>query len=429
MKLLWVCNVIPLPTIADALGISPPVLGGWMTGFAKSLVRMDSVELSVCFPLQGTDRVVSGRSGGVRYFGFPQPKKWRLIDFSDQRATTPQLKRYMRHIMTEVNPDVLHIFGTEYGHALVAAEVFGKPERTLVNIQGLMSVYAQHYCGTLPRSVQRKWAVSNLLRGSISKQSKMLARSGELEVATLRASGHVIGRTDWDRACTARINQESTYHFCNESLRDEFYTGSWDVRACEKHSIFMGQSSSPVKGLYNMLEAMPEVLRRFADAHLYVAGVDPTRSDALYNRLKRSAYGKYLAELIERKNLGGSITFLGQLSEADMRDRFLRSHVFVSASTIENESNALSEAKLLGVPSVASFVGGVTSRLRHGVDGFAYQHDAPYMLAHYVCEVFERDDLAEGFSIEARTAASKLHDRDTNAARLISIYDAVLQDR
>ena len=45
---------------------------------------------------------------------------------------------------------------------------------------------------------------------------------------------------------------------------------------------------------------------------------------------------------------------------------------------------------------MASYVGGVTDKIEHGKDGFFYQHDAPYMLAHYVCEIFSSDDLTKG---------------------------------
>lgn len=45
---------------------------------------------------------------------------------------------------------------------------------------------------------------------------------------------HVIGRTDWVRACIEAINPDIQYHFCNEILRDRFYeeAGSWKYENC-----------------------------------------------------------------------------------------------------------------------------------------------------------------------------------------------------
>ena len=42
-----------------------------------------------------------------------------------------------------------------------------------------------------------------------------------------------------------------------------------------------------------------------------------------------------------------------------MCDRYLKSNLFVCCSAIENSPNSLGEAQLLGMPYVASFVGGV----------------------------------------------------------------------
>ena len=425
MRSLMVCNVVPLPQIAEALGGDAPILGGWMTGLIRGILETDDLDLAVAFPLLGASTIQRGEVGGIRYFGFPARKTSTL---SGQHHVSRRLERHLSTVIAEVAPDILHIFGTEYSHAFVAAKAFDRPDRTLIHVQGLTSVIAQHFVGALPLRVQRKPAFSNLVRGDLLQQRHRLVKSGELEIATLRLAGHVAGRTDWDRACVARISPEVQYHFCGETLRDEFYGYKWCLSKVEPYSIFMSQSSSPIKGLYSMIEALPDILRNYPHAHLYVSGNDPTRSDGLTHRLKRSSYGKYLAELIDEEHLASKITFLGPLSAEGMRARMLASNVFVSASTIENSSNSLSEARILGVPCVTSFVGGVTSLVRHGVDCFAYQHDAPYMLAYYVCEVFRKPETAGRFSDESRATAERMHDRGANAQRMREIYASIVDE-
>lgn len=426
MKILWICNVIPLPQIADAINVPRPVIGGWMTGLAESLAMDGSVDLSIAFPLMSAKNTIRGSVGSIDYYGFPTRRKVPFLNIPDELDTSAALVDTLRAVIDSAQPDLLHIFGTEYGHSLAAARAFDDPSRTLVNIQGLTSVYSQHYLGSLPRSVHRRWLPSNLIRGSLAQQAHRLAVRGNIEIDTLRAAGHVLGRTDWDRACSHRINPDAAYHFCAEALRASFYSGQWDRANCEPFSLFISQGSSPVKGVYYAIEAMPEILRRFPTAHLYIAGNDPTRADSMRTRLSRSAYGAYLAELIAETGVREHVTFLGALGETDMRDRLLRSHVLVSPSTIENESNAVSEARLLGMPSVVSFVGGLTSIVRHRVDAMAYQHDAPYMLAHHVCELFEDDDLAVRIGEAAREAAVPRNDRATIALRQREIYAEVL---
>jgi len=116
------------------------------------------------------------------------------------------------------------------------------------------------------------------------------------------------------------------------------------------------------------------------------------------------------------------------LDEAEMVNRYLQSHVFVSASTVENESNSLSEAKALGVPVVASYVGGVIDRIEHGSTGFFYQHDAPYMLAHYISTLFRDSELCQRFSANERAASLDLNDAARNAQLLMETYANILQE-
>ena len=249
-----------------------------------------------------------------------------------------------------------------------------------------------------------------------------MKRRGMTEISTIKAVGHVIGRTDWDEACTKEINPRVQYHFCNESLRDSFYSGNWEYQNCEKHSIFMSQAATPIKGLHFMLRAMPEILKNYPDAHLYIAGNDLTKTDSLYGKLKISSFAKYIKRLISEYNLEEKVTFTGSLTEQKMKERFLKCNVFVSPSTIENSPNSLGEAMLLGVPCISSDVGGVKNMLVHNLEGYIYQADAPYMIAYYVKKVFNEADCALIISKNAKSHAGKTHNRDENLKMLLKIY-------
>jgi len=251
-------------------------------------------------------------------------------------------------------------------------------------------------------------------------------KRGKYEINALKFANHVIGRTDWDCACTQQINSKVKYHFCNETLRDSFYSHEWDIDKCDRNSIFLSQASTPIKGIHFMLQALPEIIKQYPKTHLYVAGNNLTSTDGLYNKLRISSFGMYIKKMIKELNLTQYVTFLGPLNEEQMCQQFLKSHVFVSPSTIENESNSLSEAKILGVPVVASYVGGVTNRITFNIDGYLYQHDAPYMLSYYVSKIFSDDNLALSFSTSAKLNARKIHNRKINAQTLIKIYHDIM---
>ena len=110
-----------------------------------------------------------------------------------------------------------------------------------------------------------------------------------------------------------------------------------------------------------------------------------------------------------------------------MKQRYLKSNVFVSASSIENSSNSVAEAMLLGVPIVSSFVGGCTSLIEHGVNGLLYQADAPYMLAYYICKIFDDKDTASSISRKEVERACALYDKEKIVENILQAYKEMLE--
>jgi hypothetical protein len=49
------------------------------------------------------------------------------------------------------------------------------------------------------------------------------------------------------------------------------------------------------------------------------------------------------------------------------------------------------------------------------------------MLAHYVCEIFEDDLLANKLSENARKHALVIHNKETNLNRTLEIYDQIIK--
>ena len=142
----------------------------------------------------------------------------------------------------------------------------------------------------------------------------------------------------------------------------------------------------------------------------------------IIDKLKKTSYAKYITELIKELNIEKHVFFTGLLDEQQMCERYLNSNVFVCPSSIENSPNSLGEAMILGVPCVSSNVGGVSDMLTHNQEGFLYQADAPYMLAYYICKIFENEELTKQISKNSRKKALKNHNREKNIEQLISIY-------
>lgn len=419
MKILWLTN-IPLPEVSSLMGENPLPFGGWLINTSKNLARIADIELSISFPSNKANKFEKIEGTHIDYYPFGPIKE---IDIKSVEAN-----KSFEFILNKLKPDLVHIFGTEYAHSLAMVNQCNRLGiKTVVSIQGLISVCSKHYMAGLPLAIQKRFTIRDLLkRENLVVQQKKIKKRGELELETIKRTQHIIGRTTWDKACTSQINPEAKYHFCNETLREEFYKHTWNIEQCERFSIFTSQASYPIKGIHFVLEAMPLILKKYPQAKLYIAGYDITKSDTIVEKIKLSSYARYVKELIKKYDLAEKVIFTGLLDEKEMCQRHLKSNVFVSPSAIENESNSLSEAKLLGVPSGASYVGGVTDRIQNNIDGFHYQYDAPYMLAYYICEIFENEDVALKFSKQARENALKIHDREENLETILRIYKKII---
>ena len=99
-----------------------------------------------------------------------------------------------------------------------------------------------------------------------------------------------------------------------------------------------------------------------------------------------------------------------------MKEEYLKANVFVMPSTIENSPNSLAEAMALGVPTVASDVGGVTDFAQHKTEAYIYPSSAVYLLANYIDSVFSDREKTEAMARNGRARALREYDRRRNIA-------------
>lgn len=412
MKLLWLCNMVPGAVQEKINGKQGG--GLWVDSVLEGLRnRKDCVIRVLCLSSVETEGALDDTCS---YATFTEGLPYVYM---------PELEERFRKELETFCPDVIHIWGTEFGHTLAmvnACEKLGFLDRTAVSIQGLCSVIARHYAEGVPYPDQRRITFRDLVRrDNILQQQTKFALRGELEVQALKKVRHIMGRTHWDEACTSQINPDAQYHFCNETLRQTFYEGQWRYEDCQKHRIFASSCFYPVKGFHYLLEAFAEVLKTFPDATLAVPGTSflDRSPEAL---LRKSSYQRYLTKLVKTYGLEDRIEFLGDLSADQMKAAYLSSNVFVLPSTIENSPNSLGEAMLLGVPCAASDVGGVTTMLVHEQEGYVYQPSAPYVLAYFIKKIFAMEADAQSLGAAAKRHAEATHNAQTNLDALLAIY-------
>ena len=429
MKVLWVCNIM-LPVIAQALGKEYSVREGWLSGILGRFLEEEAgdrrLQLGICFPVGAKDSAFSEKlklgsfQKEVSCYGFYE-------DLSAPELYDPSMEMRFEQILAEFQPDLIHIFGTEFGHSYACAKVWNRPERILLGIQGLCGSIAEHYYADLPRKVTESVTLRDVLRkDSIRQQYEKFVKRAEREAKTIALAGHITGRTEFDKNGTGQINPRARYHFMNETMRSCFYQGQWSAKTCRSHEIFVSQADYPLKGFHYLLEAMPAILEKAPDAVICVAGNSILGNGGIKSLLKLPAYGVYLRKLIRRNRLEGKVKVLGRMQEEQMKQAYLSCHVFVCPSAVENSPNSVAEAQLLGVPVVASNAGGIPSVVEHEKSGLLFEKGNAGELAKAVCRIFEEEELAAALSESERVLAAEKYDGDANFRRLWEIYEEIV---
>lgn len=428
MRVLWLCNIM-LPMVAEKLHMESNVKEGWITGILSRLIKEgknSNITLGIAFPtnenLAHFHDVYVFNEMPIECYGFHE-------DMSRLEQYQPDVEGRMEEIVNQFKPDIVHVFGTEYPHALAMARVYPHPERLLVGIQGVISYYAEGYLADLPKEVcKRKTFRDRLKKDSILQQQNKFRKRGEMEVKMVRIVGNITGRTEFDKGFAEEVNSDATYYPMNETMRPCFYEDGWSLETCNKYQIFFSQADYPIKGFHYLLQAMPKILEQYPDTKIMVAGNNILRNGGLLERIKVSSYAKYLEELIRKYDLKDKITFLGKISAEEMKEQYLQCHALVCSSVLENSPNSIAEAMLLGTPVIAARVGGIPSMITDHREGLLYTGGNVDELADAVIELWKEESvlpLAGRLSKAAAVRAKQAHDPEANFNRLKEIYHEI----
>ncbi len=352
---------------------------------------------------------------GIVYFLLPSTSNLKY-----QKTLEPLWQK----ICDEFKPDIVHIHGTEFPHGLACMR--SSPDlKYAVSIQGLVGIIARYYYAAMSSwDILTNITFRDIVRFDTIFQSKRsFQRRDIFEKEYIRRANAISGRTSWDHAHCVAVNPKAYYHFCNRTLRSGFYTSDkWDIENKTDYSIFLSQSVYPIKGLHQVIKAAALLKSDFPNISLRVAGYNIIKNATISEKLRLSGYGAYILSLVKKFYLQENIHFLGTLDEQKMIDEYRNAHLFICPSSIDNSPNSLGEAQMLGVPSIASYVGGVPDMVTEGVSGLMYRFEEVEMLAENIRKVFLDNDLAIRLSLGGIEAAGKRHFQDTNLEHTLEIY-------
>ena len=172
------------------------------------------------------------------------------------------------------------------------------------------------------------------------------------------------------------------------------------------------------KGVPDAIAAFAEARRRRPNIQLRIIGDGPMREEILRN--------------IAALGLADAVALLGHCPHDDVASEMAAAHLFMlpcrTASDGDKEGipNAIMEAMASGLPVLSTRHAGIPECVEDGVSGLLVHEGDTAALADRLCRLLDHPDLWPGMGRAGRAKIEDEFNRDTQAQRLLSVYEQVI---
>lgn len=264
----------------------------------------------------------------------------------------------------------------------------------------------------LPRIDVTTWNATGLRRriGTLlSIRTLVAAKARELQMMA-RLAHRLVAPSDWVRAALLKNGVPPESIVVSRQAASPVFADRAQPRPVRPAAAplrigYVGRLES-FKGVSTLIDALASIRD---DVRLLIAGtgVDP----------------EYLQSLNEAAERDRRIHLIGPVNQEEL-PKFLSSVdvIAVPSRIMETGPLVVQEAHATGVPVLGADLGGITERIRHGVDGLLLPFDDPQAWAHAIHE------LARNRPLLARLAANCRQDRtiDDVASEMVVLYRQIL---
>lgn len=409
MKVLWFTNT-SLDYLSDLEGYNG---GGWMTSLKGELTNFLKIQLGISFLMNNQPSKLE--KDKTVYFPISTKRNLlsRLKRFVSKNQQEKDYISEMLRVIDTFSPDIIHVFGSEKFFGLISNYT---KIPVVIHLQGIINPY---YNAFLPPSFSKYSYIFSAGYSpwkSLKKKLELSAweYSSEREKNILHSCKYFMGRTEWDKRVSKIYSPKSSYFYCSEILRREFYKSKkWIFNKNRlKLKIISVISSTPYKGQDTIIKTANILRHMNINFEWSVHGIN--NFSYINSKQKKDI-----------KNL--NINLMGISSSQSLVDSLLDSDVFFHPSYIENSPNSVCEAQILGLPVIACNVGGLSTIISHNHSGILIPSNDPYYGASYIKEICMNEALAKRISINSIKIATERHDKMKVLADLKSIYKRIIE--
>lgn len=383
--------------------------GGWIDGFIDNLKLIHNINLDYVYFKQG-------KSNNIKSIN---------IECVNYYQVTYSNNNIIKKFFNDYKYDVYHIFGIEHPFVKDISN-FLPFNKTLLYIQGIQKECAKVYLADYNKYSKN---INPFLYLNLNILKYNANKLGNNETKILKKGLYVTGRTKWDYNYVKSVNKNIKYYHCNEILRNKFYTAKkWSSKKYVPYTIFVSQANYTLKAAHMIIEIVKKLKKEFSNIKCYIAGENITKSKSFMTKLN-SSYAGHIKNLINKYKLNDNIIYTGALNEDEIISHLQKVNVFLSASIIENSSNSLQEAMLIGTPCVSSDVGGISSIANESQCLLYPFNDIDKCVSH-ITDIFNNNFDIDTLSHNAIKRIEFLANPQINSNVMYNIYkDIVLESK
>ncbi len=191
-----------------------------------------------------------------------------------------------------------------------------------------------------------------------------------------------------------------------------------DKKRCEDFNVAIIGRITPIKGHLHFIKAMAKLARRLPQLKIWIVG------DAASSK---EAYKEQLQVLIRRLGLWHCTQFLGTQKDIPA---ILANLDLLVLPTITQEAfgRVIIEAQAMGVPVIATKVGGVVDIIEHEKTGLLVPPSDPSAIAEAALRIFKDQGFARKLAIAAYEKVKLKYNLELMVENTLKVYQEALND-
>jgi L-malate glycosyltransferase len=395
MKILWLAPY-PIDQLLPEIVVSRKLnrsTGSWLVNLSNELANNEKIELhilTISSSIPYSQSCIKNRMHfHIIKYTFPFTKKGFPPYLPLDKITWFRgIRKECSRVIKDINPDLVHAHGTEGAYSLIG---INSGYKTIISIQGIINII-QKYDHTVSLFFQ------NFIESYCIRKNKYFGY-----------------RTKFDSGYVKSVNPSAKLLYLPEAISPWFFNYSWNLNE-SKSLLFVGNLLKR-KGIEVLLRAFPVIKKTHPNCILKVIGGGSPE------------YLSYLKNMAIKLGINDHIIWYGSLSSIEIAEELTKTSIFVLPTFIDNSPNSLAEAMAVGVPCIASDIGGVPSMIKDGYDGMLVKPKDINDLAHKINLLLSDQQLQLNLSENARNTAKERNFPPKVAEITLNVYEQLIKEQ